>query len=168
LDYNLIRFVKADMDVRALWHVSYWDGPIAGMAMINDGKFVWYEMIHNRELKRLTDIEYEMLSENQKAKVEEIENGDRVLEVPRIYALYDLNEQQIDNEFMIHGIWELNGVFNMNYYPLHYELLGHTEAAKKHFKTRQDNHRKIDYGKKLAEVTEDQMMFERRAEEKLI
>jgi hypothetical protein len=116
------------MEVRAFWHCRYWDGPLSGMASINGGKFVWYECVQDRDPRIVSDDEYAAMTEEQQECVWETAQG-RTTMTNRVYALYELTEEQIEAQFRIHDEWEAAGMYHRNYYPLIYKPYIQTEKT---------------------------------------
>lgn len=149
-------------EVRALWHVGYHDGPWSGMAIINNTKLVWFEVIESRRFKPISPGEYEALTEEEQREVAERDDGILIQGVPRIYALYDLSAEEIAKQFRKHDEQEAGGYYDSNYYSFTYIHYIPTKESEAYFnKKRTEIPELVIHGPEVGRVDEDHLIMER-------
>lgn len=81
-------------DTKLLFHNSYWDGPLNGL-MLWEGEKAWFEHTEDEEII-ITQEQLQVLANEMKCTVDELEEEDKWMWPYRIYTVYRLPKDMLE------------------------------------------------------------------------
>ncbi len=128
--------LEKEPDLTMLWHSGYWDGPLSGMAMLDD-KYVWFDCSADEDMEPYYGL--------------------------RVYKVYELSDKELEEEFFWHEKFETHVGKHTNYGRNYAPYKGQPKDELDKFYVPHKQRTKRDYtdNRVLGEFTEVQFKRER-------